>query len=138
MSVSKASKQELIAAYKAVLRACIDRRPSGIRQKIAQVLGTHKSFVSQITNPSDPTPLPARHLDALIEVCRLSAAEERRFLDAYGAAHEQQRRHRHAAHRRYKTLHIQVPVLDDPDRQQTLEVLIRDTVRRFSNLLVNL
>ena len=48
-------------ASKQHLQACIDRRPSGTRQKIAGALGKPKSFVSQITNPAYPSPVPPHH-----------------------------------------------------------------------------
>ena len=127
------SKQDLIASYKRVLRSYLDQRPSGVRQKIAQVLGTHKSFVSLITNPSDATPIPARHLEAIMDVCHLSDPEKKRFLEAYNLAHPDQaappRGHLH-----FKTLHIQVPVLKNHDKQEALELLVQDTVRRLYNL----
>lgn len=128
-------KAARLAGYKTVLRDCIDRRPSGARQKIAQVLGTHKSFISQITNPSDPTPIPARHLDAIIDVCHLSPTERERFLTAYAAAHPEHWPAGRGCQPHYKTLHLQVPVLPDPNKQQQLESLIRDTVRRLARLL---
>ncbi len=126
------SRQERIADYKRLLRDAIDQRPSGLRQKIAQVLGTHKSFISQITNPTDPTPVPARHLDAIIDVCHLSVSERERFLEAYGAAHPNHAPTDDYAQQHYKTLHIQVPVLDDPKDQAEFELFIRDMVRRMS------
>jgi hypothetical protein len=132
------SKQELIAAYKAILRAYIDQRPSGMRLRIARVLGTHKSFVSQITNPADPTPLPAKHLNALVEVCHLSPRERETFLAAYGAAHPNQSRGLRlaagsAGHTR--PLHLELPVLDNPARQKALEDLVRDFARRVADLM---
>jgi len=133
--VARVSKQDLIAAYKRILRECIDQRPSGMRRKIAEVLGTHKSFISQLTNPADPTPLPARHIDAIADVCHLSPEEVRRFLAAYRKAHPEQDQEAGGHHRHYRTLHIQIPVLDDPVRQQRLEALIKDNVRRLCDLL---
>ena len=62
MPEPRRSRQELVRGYKSVLRECIDQRPSGMRRKIAEVLGTHKSFISQITNPADPTPIPREKL----------------------------------------------------------------------------
>ena len=41
-----------VAEYKTILKEYIDRRPSGMRQKLATALGKHKSFISQITGPS--------------------------------------------------------------------------------------
>jgi hypothetical protein len=130
------SKHELIANYKQILRVYLDQRPSGVRQKIAQVLGTHKSFVSLITNPSDPTPIPARHIEAIMDVCHLSAGERQGFLESYNQAHPDQvaptRSHLH-----FKTLHIQVPVLKSHRKQESLELLIQDTVRRLYNLFAD-
>lgn len=135
MAVIEQSKQELIAEYKIILRTAIDKRPSGIRQKIAQIIGTHKSFVSQITNPNDSTPIPLRHLEAISDICHLSPRERQRFFDAYSIAHPNQPVSNHNLQRHYKTLHIQVPVLRDPDRQQELETFIRDMVRQMNYLL---
>ncbi len=135
MTHPAAERQRRIAEYKTTLRRLIDKRPSGIRQKIAEVTGTHKSFISQVTNPSDPTPLPARHIDAIFEVCHLSPEERAGFLDTYHAAHPEQAARAHAAYRHTRTLHIQVPLLADEKRQKALESLIRDTVRRMCELV---
>ena len=136
MPEPRRSRQELVRGYKSVLRECIDQRPSGMRRKIAEVLGTHKSFISQITNPADPTPIPSRHLEAIIDVCHLSPAEQDRFLAAYGEAHPEQREpDRSVAPLHYRSLHLQIPVLSDPDRQEALEAVIRDTVRRICAII---
>ena len=82
-----ASREEAVRAYKRLLQTYLDHRPSGTRQRIAQALGKHKSFVSQITNPAYPAPMPARHLGAILEICHLSPEERSTFLAAYRAAH---------------------------------------------------
>jgi len=135
MAVISHNKQELIAEYKIILRNAIDKRPSGIRQKISQIIGTHKSFVSQITNPSDPTPIPFRHLEAISDICYLSPNEEKKFFNAYRIAHPNQSISHKKMQRHFKTLHIQIPVLKSPDRQQELETFIRDMVRQMSYLI---
>ena len=38
-----ADSQDLIAAYKAILRDVLDRRPSGMRQRLAEALGKNRS-----------------------------------------------------------------------------------------------
>ena len=43
----------------------LDNRPSGTRLKLAAALGKNRSFVTQITNPAYPVPIPAQHLDHL-------------------------------------------------------------------------
>ena len=136
MAATRATRQELIAVYKATLRRLIDQRPSGIRQKIAEVTGTHKSFISQITNPADGTPLPVRHIDSIFDVCHLSPDEQEAFLKEYHSAHPEHAALKHEPQRHMRTLHIQVPALDDENKQKALEALIRDTVRRLYNLVV--
>ena len=134
----RGKRHERIAAYKTTLRRYIDQRPSGIRRKIAGVTGTHKSFISQITNPSDSTPLPARHIDAIFDVCHLSPEEQRAFLKEYRSAHPGHSEHaerRTAPKRHTRTLHLQVPVVQDDRKQKALESLIRDTVRRLCDLV---
>src|SRR5438128_9959619 len=76
-----------IAAYKAILKDYIDRRPAGMRARIAIALGKHKSFVSQLTNPIYPMPVPARHLSTILEICHFSPDERKRFLKASNVAH---------------------------------------------------
>lgn len=128
-------KHERIAAYKSLLREAIEQRPSGLRLKIADVLGTHKSFISQITKPADPTPIPARHLDAIFDVCHLSDKERTRFLAAYRKAHPDQIPSDNEAHLHYKTFHMQIPVLETPERQREFEALIREHVRQLCSFL---
>ena len=79
MAEPSAQASDAIAEYKALLRRYIDRRPSGTRQKLAEAFGTHKSFISQITNPTYRVPLPAQHIPALFRVCHLNAEEQRAF-----------------------------------------------------------
>jgi hypothetical protein len=78
---------EPVAAYKSILQAIIDNRPSGTRQRIASAIGKNRSFVSQITNPAYPTPIPAQHLETIFSICHFSAAERKAFLQAYRKAH---------------------------------------------------
>src|SRR3546814_1118620 len=127
---------ELVAAYKRILQKTIDRRPSGMRLKIAQALGKHKSFVSQITNPAYPVPVPARHLETIFEICRFSPEERDEFLDAYGRAHPGRGPRASLAvdpDRRIVT--VAVPRLADPKKQEALEDLIRQFARRVASLL---
>lgn len=77
----------LIAAYKELLRDYLEKRPSGVRKKISDAIGTNRSFVSQITNPKYTVPLPAQYLHKIIELCHLTPAERTDFLAAYADAH---------------------------------------------------
>ncbi len=125
------TRQERIAAYKQVLRACLEERPSGARQKIARVLGTHRSFVTQITNPADPTPIPPRHVPVILELVHASQSERERFVAAYAEAHPKKPLHEQFDRTRLKTVHLEIPMLGDPAAQRALEELIRETVLRL-------
>lgn len=87
MTEDSSLERNPVAEYKLFLRDCIDRRPSGLRQKIATALGKHKSFVSQITNPSYTVPIPAGDLHVIFDVCHFSPEERGRFLKLYEKAH---------------------------------------------------
>jgi len=127
-----ASRQEKVALYKTVLRECLDRRPSGVRQRIAVALGTHRSFVSQITNPADPTAVPARHVPILLEFVHPTERERARFMNAYEDAHPNAlARAGDASGAAIRTVSLEIPVLPDPAAQAALEDLIRTTVQRL-------
>jgi hypothetical protein len=79
--------ESTVIDYKIILAGIIDMRPSGTRQRLADALGKHRSFVTQITSPTYSTPLPARHLPTIFQVCHFSPAEQERFLKAYQLAH---------------------------------------------------
>jgi len=61
MAEDQTEKAKLVSAYKAMLQELIDRRPAGLRGQLAMALGKHKSFISQITNPTYRVP-NLRHL----------------------------------------------------------------------------
>jgi len=128
-----------IAAYKAILRGYIDRRPAGMRARIADALGKHKSFVSQLTNPIYPMPVPARHVSTILEICHFSAEERKTFLKAYARAHPASAPDALPAAgrllRRRKVLSLEIPVLRDPKKQRALEALVRQFVERVGDLL---
>src|SRR5262245_46780064 len=76
-----------IPAYKSVLSTVIEQRPSGTRQRLADALGKHRSFVTQITSPAYSTPIPSKHLQAIFSVCHFSQQERDAFLAPYRIAH---------------------------------------------------
>lgn len=78
---------DLVAAYKELLRGYLEKRPSGLRKRISDAIGTNRSFVSQITNPKYSVPIPSHYVHRLIAVCHLSPAERTEFLTAYLEAH---------------------------------------------------
>lgn len=125
---------DAVAAYKRVLQGVIDRRPSGMRLKIAGALGKHKSFVSQIANPAYPVPVPARHLETIFEICHFSSEERAEFLAAYARAHPG-RVPASRGGRPARSITVEVPDLGDPRKQAELEDLVRQFARRVASLL---
>ena len=135
-SAAATTRENTIAAYKQILRDCIDRRPSGTRQKIALALGKHKSFVSQITNPAYPAPVPARHLGTIFDLCHFSPEERASFMAAYRAAHPRRSQavRPAAPGPEEHVIQIRVPALADPRLQRELE----ETIRQMANRIIAL
>jgi hypothetical protein len=127
---------DAIAEYKALLRAYIDRRPSGTRQKLAEAFGTHKSFISQITNPNYRVPLPAQHIPALFKVCRLNAQEQRDFLEVYARAHPgQYGAIEDLASVEKDVVRIPLPHFENPALREQVEQLVKDFSERVVTLV---
>lgn len=89
--MNEVSPIDPVKQYKARLSALIDKRPSGTRQRIADALGKHRSFVTQILSTAYATPLPAKHVPIIFSVCHFNAEEKRQFLEHYHAAHPEKR-----------------------------------------------
>ena len=131
-----ASSDEAIIAYKAILAAIIDNRPSGTRQRLAAALGKHRSFVTQVTSPSYSTPLPARHLATIIRVCHFSPTEQERFLAAYQAAHPG--RLPDLGHPEgLRQMSLMVPDFGDEAKNRMLEEAVADFIARLSTIMNN-
>ena len=96
-----------VEAYKTLLRNVLDRRPSGTRQRLANALGKNRSFVSQISNPAYPVPIPAPHIEIIFEICHFSPAERQTFLDAFRHAHPGRIKPRRGA-QALRTLNLEV------------------------------
>src|ERR1700748_3973631 len=134
---SKAGRGEAGAAHKRLLQEYIDRRPSALRLKIAKALGKHRSFVSQITNPAYPIPVPARHLETIFRICHLAPEEKEAFLAAYEAAHPRQPREERRAPRRARekrVIEIELPAVDDPALEREMEEMLRHLARQLEKL----
>jgi hypothetical protein len=132
------AREELVAAYKRLLQAYLDRRPSGMRLKIAKAMGKHRSFVSQIANPAYSVPIPARHLETIFRICHFSPEERKSFLAAYAAAHPHQRLEGAAAPRRRKTgtrtLELELPDTGDVDFDAAVDDMLRHLARQLARL----
>jgi hypothetical protein len=126
--------EDLIKVYKQVLATIIDKRPSGTRQRIADALGKHRSFVTQMTSTAYPTPVPERHLSTIFSVCHFSAEEIRQFLTVYHEAHPD----RKPPVTRAKGLrHVSLMVLDlgDDGLNRRFDEAIAEFAHRISALM---
>lgn len=122
---------EAVAAYKRMLAAILDRRPSGTRQRLAVALAKNRSFISQITNPAYSTPIPASHVPKIFEVCHFSAGERQEFARLYARAHPRKPgaervRHAHTA--------VELPDLGDESSNRKLHGLVSAFVRDIARL----
>lgn len=123
-------RRRAIAAYKALLREFIDRRPSGLRGRLARALGKHKSFVSQITSPAYGVPIPAGDLPVIFEVCHLTPEERRRFLELYERAHPRGAQRTPAHTEPSHEIRIPLPAFARPETALEVEAAIRDFAAR--------
>ena len=129
-----ASRAEIIAGYKSLLRSYLERRPSGLRGRLAVALGKHKSFVSQIANPAYAVPIPAGDLPVIFDICHLSPQEREGFLALYRRAHPERRRRRPAAAPRGYELRVPVPEFRSATAAREVEALILDLSSRIIRL----
>ena len=128
------STEDLIKAYKILLSAIIDKRPSGTRQRLADALGKHRSFITQITGIAYQTPVPERHLAAIFSLCHFSTDEQRAFLKAYDAAHPE-RAGRLAELRRLRPISIMVQDFGDEEKNRKFDEAVADFARTIGALI---
>ncbi len=119
-----------IAGYKRVLSKVLEQRPSGTRQRLADALGKHRSFITQIASPAYATPIPARHLGEIFAVCHFAPAEREAFMAAYRKAH---RATADAApgQRAMRQLKLPVPDLGDAKSNAALDRAVQEFVQRI-------
>ena len=129
-----ASPEAAVARYKSLLQRVMETRPSGTRQRLAGALGKNRSFVSQITNPAYATPIPARHIETIFEICHFSPREQRDFLAAYAAAHPR-RLPVAREDRRLRAHTIYLPDFGDEKRNRELDRMVADFVQRLTRLI---
>src|SRR5690349_22078015 len=114
-----------VANYKRVLQQALDNRPSGMRQRLAEALGKNRSFISQISNPVYPTPIPAQHVDSIFEICHFSPRERQQFLAAYQQAHPR-RLQSHAEHARVRRVTLTLPDVGDERKNKQIEEIVTE------------
>lgn len=127
--------QEQVAAYMTILQRVLDTRPSGTRQRIAAALGKNRSFVSQIANPANETPIPAHHVEVLMETCHFSPAQRRDFLPSNEIAHLK-RLPTARAPARVRPHTIYLPELKDLELDRKLDLLIGEIALRISGIVI--
>lgn len=130
-------RKVLIQRYKALLKEVVDRRPSGIRLKIAESIGRNKSFVSQITNPNYETPIPEKHLDQIFEVVHFTPEEKATFLECYWLAHPRARGRVPATRNEasLRSIRVELLRLDSVADETAVDRLVRDFARRVSEMM---
>jgi hypothetical protein len=123
-----------VDAYKRVLQQVLDSRPSGMRQRLAEALGKNRSFISLISNPAYPTPIPVQHVERIFEICHFSQKEKDQFLASYRRAHPrrlQLHRERDAGRR----LTLEVPDLGDAAANRKLDAILAELATKLAQLL---
>jgi hypothetical protein len=131
MSEDRAAQVE---TYKSLLRNVLDRRPSGTRQRLANAIGKNRSFVSQISNPAYPAPIPAAHIEIIFDVCHFAPAERQAFLEAFHRAHPNRIKPRRGSHS-LRVLKLEVADFGDAATNREFDELVRETARRLSRML---
>ncbi|MFA6156696.1 hypothetical protein [Mesorhizobium sp.] len=122
-----------IRAYKTILSQVIDQRPSGMRQRLADALGKHRSFVTQISSPAYSIPIPSKHLPSIFSVCHFSPAERDQFLAAYHQAHPGKMS---VASGTRKTRHVSliVPDFGDDKQNAALDRAVNDFIQKITSI----
>ena len=57
-AIDEPAEAGAVAVYKRIFKDVLDSRPSGMRIRLAHAMGKNRSFVSQISNPAYPVPIP--------------------------------------------------------------------------------
>jgi hypothetical protein len=133
-ALGQAAEASAVADYKRIFKEVLDSRPSGMRIRLAHAMGKNRSFVSQISNPAYPVPVPVQHLNTIFEVCHFSLVAKQAFLRAYARAHPR-RLGRLAKASRDRTITLHVPDLGSPKRNGKVDALLQEFARRFTAIL---
>jgi hypothetical protein len=125
-----AAEPVAVVEYKAIFKRVLDNRPSGTRQRLAKALGKNRSFISQISNPAYPVPIPVQHLETMFELCHFSRGDRGDFLAAYRRAHPRRLVVIHTS-QRTRIVSLAVPDLGDTKRNGAVDAMVVDFVRRL-------
>jgi hypothetical protein len=133
-ATERGGKAASVEAYKSILRNILDRRPSGTRQRLATALGKNRSFISHISNPGYPMPIPAPHLEIIFDICHFAAAERRAFLEAFAHAHPNRLKQIRGGPS-LRGLKLEVFDFGDARKNREFDELVRETARRLTRLM---
>ena len=122
-----------VAEYKRIFKEVLDSRPSGMRIRLAHAMGKNRSFVSQISNPAYPVPVPVQHLNTIFDVCHFPPAAKAAFLRAYARAHPRRMGQLTKIHRE-RTIMLHVPDLGSK-RNEQIDALLHEFGRRLTAIL---
>ena len=123
-----------IRAYKDVLSKVLETRPSGARQRLADALGKHRSFITQITSASYSTPIPQKHIATIFAVCHFSPPERDAFMLAYRKAHRGKLDIGDPA-QRTRHLTLLVPELGDTKQNAAFDKAVTEFIGKMSGLM---
>src|SRR4249920_70066 len=133
--VKQETPQERVSAYKRVLQEVLDSRPSGMRQRLAEALGKNRSFISLISNPGYPTPIPVQHIEPIFEICHFSPRERERFLVAYRAAHPRRLQVLKEEREQLRHVTLALPDLGSEARNRQLDAIAKEFAEKVARLL---
>jgi hypothetical protein len=127
--------EEAIVAYKRILQDVLNQRPSGTRQRLADALGKNRSFITQMTSPTYPTPIPHRHLATVLAVCHFTPEVRDAFMAAYRLAHPK-RFEIGDSSRKARHLNLLVPNFGDDKRNAAFDKAVIEFVQKMAGLIV--
>ena len=133
-ALDQAGEASAVAEYKRIFKEVLDSRPSGMRIRLAHAMGKNRSFVSQISNPAYPVPVPVQHLNTIFEVCHFPPAAKQAFLRAYARAHPR-RLGQLAKTPRDRTLTLHLPDLGSARRNGKVDALLQEFAHRLTAIL---
>ena len=133
-AIEETAEVSAVAEYKRIFKEVLDSRPSGMRIRLAHAMGKNRSFVSQISNPAYPVPIPIQHLNTIFEVCHFPPQAKNAFLRAYARAHPR-RMGRLAENPRERTITLHLPDLGSSRRNGQIDGLMQEFARRLADIL---
>lgn len=128
------SEMTPVRRYKLLLQHFLERRSGGVQQTIADAIGKHPSFVSQMVSPAYEMPVPARYVQAIADHAGFTQPERDAFLDAYLQAHRDRTSEVLGLTDHNSdtwTLKLNLPALSSPAAQRLLEATITRMAREM-------